>query len=108
MPSESTELRVHLSRVGVEPALLGELGRVFPRGSHRVRSAGMVESTLTGDDCDRVVCVGFARQCLPSCAVIEAPSISTWARAAAEHVITALKSHEGPWRLHMIAQEYKG
>lgn len=47
-------------------------------------------------------CVALASQALPDAVAVRGDSISKWAAMAAEWLISSLKEHGGPWRLHVF------
>jgi 23S rRNA (cytidine2498-2'-O)-methyltransferase len=95
--------RLQLCAPGLAARLLAELRADFPRGDHVVQGEH-VTSTLDAEDAARVPCLAFARQVLPDPAPLAAPSVSAWARAAADALLPRLAARpaDAPWRLHVL------
>jgi len=99
---------VHLCAPGEEQDLKDELARVFPASQHAEYSPGWLQSELTAEDSIREPVLGFARQVLPYARLIEAESISQWARQVVDFAIERgdvrpdASTDAGPWRLHVF------
>ena len=52
--------------------------------------------------------MAFAAQCLPAAEDVSAASISAWGRQAADWLMERLRTHEGPWRLHLFSGQPEG
>lgn len=100
--------RLHSCSPSREPALLAELARTFPASSHRALAAGWVVSAIADSETAVVRAVAFARQCLTDPELVTCPSISTWADEGARRIISGLREHDGPWRLHVFCQDIQG
>ena len=96
--------RLHVSAPGFLARLLAELRAAFPAGEHRVLLPDLVHSTLPPADDAREPLLAFAQQVLPEPLPLTAPSVSAWARAAAEALQPRLAARpaDAPWRLHVL------
>jgi 23S rRNA (cytidine2498-2'-O)-methyltransferase len=100
--------RLYFCEPGWEAVLLDELGRGFPTSQHRLLMPAWVESQLSPADDSLVPCVAFAAQCLANADDVSAASISAWGRQAADWLMERLRTHEGPWRLHVFSEQVEG
>jgi 23S rRNA (cytidine2498-2'-O)-methyltransferase len=96
--------RLHVSAPGQAARLLAELHAAFPASEHRVLLPDLLHSTLTPDDDTREPLLAFAQQVLPEPRPLAAPSVSAWARAAADALVPQLAARpaDAPWRLHVL------
>jgi 23S rRNA (cytidine2498-2'-O)-methyltransferase len=95
--------RLHLAAPGLQPRLLAELRAAFPGGEHEVVAPDLLRSTLP-DAPEREPPLAFAQQVLPEPLPLAAPSVSAWARAAADALLPRLAARppDAPWRLHVL------
>lgn len=92
--------RAFTCRKGFGGALVAELRRAFPDGTHRHELEGLVVSTLSPEDAARVVSIAFAEQVAPSPVELKTTSIPKWGAVVARHVVEAAGDH--PLRLHVF------
>jgi len=96
--------RLYCNAPGLQARLLAELGASFPAGEHVVVATDLVRSTLAPADDAREPLLAFAQQVLPEPLPLSAPSVSAWARAAADALLPRLAARpaDAPWRLHVL------
>ncbi|MEI6127283.1 MAG: hypothetical protein WCQ99_12105, partial [Pseudomonadota bacterium] len=80
-------VRLHLCMPGREHILMQELCRVLPASHHRVIAPALLESTIAPEETGLTPSLAFAVQTLPRAQLLQAPSISLWARKTAECLI---------------------
>ena len=96
--------RLYCNAPGLQARLLGELRASFPAGEHVVVATDLVRSTLPAADDAREPLLAFAQQVCPEPLPLSAPSVSAWARAAADALLPRLAARpaDAPWRLHVL------
>jgi 23S rRNA (cytidine2498-2'-O)-methyltransferase len=106
--------------------LIAELARVFPHTHNTAIAPAWVASEMQPDEprgssdsnhgvepctiesASNAPCVALAAQALPAACKIVAASISDWGRVAGQWLLEALQEHDGPWRLHVFSQHFRG
>lgn len=86
---------------GLEAAATAELNVHFSQCEIKSLAPGVLATsnvpTVMAPAC------AFVRQALLHCEPISAPSISAWARSAAEFLLQKLDASSEPWRLHFVS-----
>lgn len=80
----------------------------YPASSHRALSPGVVASDLDENEAALPSRLALASQCLVRPTLLTASSVSQIARAAFDALMESLKTHDGPWRMHVFTHPEEG